>query len=96
MRINATVVAFLANDAYALQVRLVRQVAGLGNGLEQVNAVAADVIGARRAHGAQHRIAEVEEVDAYERIFDIIARFDAAFNLVDSLVERFALQVNLA
>lgn len=88
--------ALLADDMHAIHAPVGRHVARLGDGLQQGDAPVVHVIDAGAARRTEHGVAEVEERERDEGIFDVFALDDAIADEVGDLAHLEAVHVQRA
>ena len=93
---NLPFLADFADDGHLVHTGVGGEVAGVGNGLEEGDAVAPDGVGAVAADSTEDGIFEVEEVDGDEGILDVVALDDAVLDELRHLGECAALDVDLS
>lgn len=94
--VDSTLAAFFADDGDATEVGVGGEVAGLGYGLEESDAVAGAGVSAVGVGGAEDAVAEVAEFNRYDGFLDVSAFDDAAADFVGRLWDGEAGDVDLA
>lgn len=94
--VDSALAAFFADDGDAAEVGVCGEVAGLGDGLEEGDAVAGAGVSAVGVGGAEDAVAEVAEFNRHDRFLDVSALDDASADFVGSLGDGEAGDVDLA